>query len=253
MKATMKKYSVGIIGYGDFSQLIIKYLSPYADILVSSRRHEAGDAGSGVSFASVADVLASDIIIPSIPSQFFEDFFTEHQSLINPHAVVIDVCSVKVRPLKILEQLLPESCQIIGTHPLLGPASVEKNSGLAGLRCVVSRVRSEDSTYTALVNFLKDKLKLIVIERTPEAHDRDMAYVQGLSHYIGRVMDIMQIPDTPLATFAYEDLVDMKNVQGNDSWELFASIMKDNPYALEVNQELKQAIEHLDQRLRKDL
>lgn len=246
---TMKRLLIGIIGYGDFSKLMIEQLAPYGDIVVSSRNHSDGDAGFGARFSSLADVLACPIIIPSIPSQFFEDFFTENASLVNPHALVVDVCSVKVKPLEVLERLLPTTCQIIGTHPMFGPASLKKNNGITGLKCVISPTRVNDETLHSFSAFLSESLRLRLISKTPDQHDREMAYVQGLSHYIGRVMDIMDIPDTELATLAYEDLLDMKNIQGNDSWELFTSIMHENPYAKETNQNFKQAMRQLDQTL----
>lgn len=248
----MKRFSIGIVGYGDFTKLLIEHLAPYAEIVVSSRTHEKGDAGFGAQFANTREVLAQPIIIPSIPSQFFEDLFAEHKAEVNPKAIVIDVSSVKVKPLEVLEKMLPETCQIIGTHPLLGPASVQKNKGLAGLRCVVSRVRAQDEIYEELKSFLRDELGLKVIEKTAHEHDKMMAYVQGLSHYIGRVMQVMDIPETELSTFAYDDLLDMKRIQGGDSWELFESIMKENPYAFEINKEFKEGILELDSRLSSD-
>ena len=240
------KYRIGIIGYGDFTKLMCEYLAPYADIVVGSRSHNSGDAGFGSRFAMLDEVLSQPILIPSIPSQFFEIFFTENKGLINPNALVIDVCSVKVKPLQVLERLLPETCQIIGTHPMFGPASVYKNNGLDGLKCVVCPVRVGQETLDSFTGFVADILKLRVINKTPVQHDQEMAYVQGLSHYIGRTMDIMNIPNTELATLAYDDLLDMKNIQGHDSWELFESIMNENPYAREVNQKFKQAIQQLD-------
>jgi len=243
------KYQIGIVGYGDFTKLMCEYLAPYADIIVSSRSHESGTAGFGARFAPLEEVLARSIIIPSIPSQFFEEFFTRNRQYISPESLIIDVCSVKVKPLAVLERLLPESCQIIGTHPMFGPASVSKNAGLAGLKCVVCPVRVSKEMFEEIRQFLNDSLKLVVIDKTPEQHDRDMAYVQGLSHYIGRTMDIMDIPDTELATLAYEDLLDMKKIQGHDSWDLFESIMHENPYAQEVNAQFKRASEELDKQL----
>lgn len=245
----MKRFSIGIVGYGDFTKLMLEYLAPYADIVASSRTYEEGDAGFGARFGSVEEVLKQPIIIPSIPSQFFRDFFTQNKELVNPNALVIDVCSVKVKPLEVLQELLPTTCHIVGTHPLFGPASVEKNNGLKDLRCVVSHVRADEATYSTLTTFLTDELQLEVIEKTAEEHDKDMAYVQGLSHYIGRVMGIMNIPDTKLATFAYDDLMDMKNIQGTDSWELFESIMEENPYAVDINHKFKQACKELDQKI----
>lgn len=245
----MSKYKVGIIGYGDFTKVILEYLAPHADIVVSSRSKDSGDAGFGARFADVAEVLSQDIIIPSIPSQFFDDFFTYHKRLINPEALVIDVCSVKVLPLEVLERLLPDTCSIVGTHPMFGPASIKKSSGISGLRCVVSPVRASDTQVKKIEEFMSESLGLKVLRRTPKQHDREMAYVQGLSHYIARVMDIMDIPQSELATLAYEDLIDMKNIQAKDTWDLFESIMHDNPYALEVNRVFKQAQHKLDEQI----
>ncbi|MBP9738510.1 prephenate dehydrogenase [Candidatus Saccharibacteria bacterium] len=245
----MKKYQIGIAGYGDFTKVMIEYLSPYADIVVSSRSKTEGDAGFGAKFAPVKTVLSQPILIPSIPSQFFEDFFTDHKRLINPEALIIDVCSVKVKPLEVLQRLLPKTCSIIGTHPMFGPASIAKNEGIEGLRCVVTPVRADDELLKKLEAFISNTLELTIIKRTPEEHDREMAYVQGLSHYIARVMDIMDIPKSELSTLAYDDLYDMKNIQAKDSWDLFESIMHDNPYAKEVNNDFKKASESLDKQI----
>lgn len=242
------KYKIGIIGHGDFTRLLCEHLAPYADIVVSSRRQAEGDADFGAQIRPIGEVLECPIIIPSIPSQFFETFFTEHCQMINPNAVVIDVCSVKMRPLEVLQRLLPPTCQIIGTHPLFGPASVAKNGGLRGLKVALCRVRQDEAVYETLRR-LFEILELTIIEKTPEEHDRDMAYVQGLSHYIGRIMDYMDIPETQLSMYAYDDLLDMKRIQGQDSWELFMSIIKENPFAAEINTAFKDAAKQLDDKI----
>lgn len=247
----MSKFQIGIVGYGDFTKVMLEYLAPFADILVSSRSSQTGAAGFGASFAPVEDVLSCPIIVPSIPAQFFDLFFSQHRKLVNPEATVIDVSSVKVLPLKALEHHLPNTCQIIGTHPMFGPASIAKNGGIKGLRCVVSSVRASDAVIAELEQFLQSKLKLQVLRRTPEQHDKEMAYVQGLSHYVGRLMDVMEIPNSELSTLAYDDLLDMKNIQGQDSWDLFMSIMHENPFAQDVNGKFKDAIRHLDDKINK--
>lgn len=241
-----KKYKIGIVGFGDFTKLIIEHLSPYADILVSSRKYDSGDAGLGAKFATNKDVLSQPIIILSIPAQYIGDYIKKYFELINKNAIVLDVCSVKIHPIKDMLELLPQNCSIIGTHPMFGPASVSKNGGLNGLKCVVCRVRSQDDEYNELIDLLGKELGLQVIQKSAEEHDREMAYVQGLSHYIGRVMDIMKIPNSDLSTLAYDDLLDMKKIQGSDSWDLFESIMKQNPYAIEVNNQFKEACNKLD-------
>ncbi len=245
----MNKFKIGIIGYGDFTKVMLEYLSPYAEIIVSSRKNPSGDAGHGAVFANLDKVLACPIIIPSIPSQFFEEFFSSNASLINPSALVIDVCSVKVKPLAILDKLLPKTCSIIGTHPMFGPASIKKSGGIMGLKLVISPIRASDEDIKKLEKFITDILKLKLLRRTPQAHDKEMAYVLSLSHYIARVMDIMDIPESELSTMAYDELLAMKKIQAKDTWDLFESIMHDNPYASEINQQFKDAQAELDSRL----
>ena len=115
----MARLQIGIIGYGDFSRLMCQQLAPYADIIVSSRTDREGAAEHGARFAPLEAVLQADIIIPGFPSQFFREFFAAHGATVRPDALVVDVCSVKVKPLAILEEYLPSSVQIIGTHPYL--------------------------------------------------------------------------------------------------------------------------------------
>lgn len=225
---------LGIIGYGDFSKVLIEHLSPYCEILVFSRSREEGDAGFGARFAGIEEVLSSQIIIPSIPAQFLEDFFTSNLELINPSALVVDVASVKIKPLEVLGRVLPKTCQLLGTHPMFGPASIAKNQGLTGLKCVVCPVRIDSEKEKTIVDFLRNEIGLRVIYKTADEHDREMAYVQGLSHFIGHTLDEMGIPDSDISTMAYDDLISLRNVQGGDSWDLFCSIVDENPYAREV-------------------
>ncbi|MGZ6005058.1 MAG: prephenate dehydrogenase/arogenate dehydrogenase family protein [Candidatus Saccharimonadales bacterium] len=238
---------LAIIGYGDFSKLLIKNLAAYADIVVASRRPNLDSDNLKFEQVDLRTALSQPIIIPSIPAQSLEAFFKDNVKLLNPKALIVDVCSVKVNPVKVLTAVLPASNQILATHPLFGPASAA--DGLAGKKIMLYPVRLDRARYSAIKRFLADDLKLKIIECTPEEHDRVMAYAQGLSHYIGRLMQIMQIPESELTTSAYDDLKDMKAVQGSDSWELFQSIMLENPYALEVNHQFKQAIKDIDAKL----
>ncbi len=242
----MPRTSIGIIGFGDFSKLMIRHLEPYADILVATRQ-KSPDSDLKCRFVSNVEALAQPVVIPSMPSQFLESYFKENAKYLQPKAIVVDVCSVKVKPVKTLKKILPGSVEILATHPLFGPASASDT--LAGQRIMIYPARLEPAKYEDIKGFLRDTMRLKLIECTPEEHDRTLAYVQGLSHYIGRIMDIMKIPDTELLTRAYADLLDMKKIQGGDSWELFESIMLENPYAKAVHDEFEDACRDLDKRL----
>jgi len=239
--------SIGIVGFGEFSKLLITHLSLYYDIVVYSREPIENTGGLKFTPVGAEEALSQHIIIPAIPAQFLEVFFAANKQFVNPQTLIVDVCSVKVQPVEVLQRVLPDTCEILATHPMFGPASAA--DGLQGQKVMLHPVRINPDKYNRIKLFLKDTLGLKIIETTPEEHDRMMAYVQGLSHYVGRVMQLMDIPETELATAAYNDLLDMKRIQGTDSWELFDSIMHQNPYAMDVNRQFKATLQRLDETL----
>jgi len=90
---------------------------------------------------------------------------------------------------------------------------------------------------------------LEVIERTPDEHDKQMAYVQGLTHFIGRAIKEIDIPQSDQTTSAYKHLLAIKEMLGYDSHELFLSIEKDNPYTKEVREKFVKKIKEIDSRI----
>lgn len=243
----MSSKTISIIGYGDFSKLMIRHLAPHYNIVVSSRQPKIDKNVLKFEIVDLKTALAQNVIIPSIPAQKLESFFNTNIKLLNPNALIIDVCSVKVKPVQSLKKVLPSTNQILATHPLFGPASAK--NGLKGHKIMMYPVRIPKQEYELIKAFCSDTLKLKIIECTPEHHDKVTAYALGLSHYIGRLMRIMDIPNDEISTNSYDDLLDMKNILSHDGWELFESVMLENPYALKVNSDFKKAIKKLDTQL----
>jgi prephenate dehydrogenase len=227
---------IGLIGYGDFGKLIVKHLEKYAEFEI----YDPMLPGS-----TAAKALARPIIILAIPAQELEGFFSTYSEHLHKNALYIDVCSVKVRPVHTLSVHVPKNAEILATHPMFGPATAADS--LIGRKIMLHPTRISDERYQAIKLFLHT-LGLTVIETTPEEHDRKMAYVQGLSHYIGRIMQELDIPETELSTRAYDDLVDMKNVQGSDSDALFNSILHENPFTPEVIKAFEASRKVIDRR-----
>ncbi len=88
-----------------------------------------------------------------------------------------------------------------------------------------------------------------MLERTPDDHDREMAEVQALAHYIGRALKKLDIKDFATATKSYRHLVELRDLLSDDSWELFETIQKQNPYASKVRAAFRSALDELDQGL----
>jgi prephenate dehydrogenase len=225
----MKK--LGFIGFGNFGRFIIPHLKPFFDITVYDSTDLSKEAKlAGVKWGTLAETAAQDFVALAVPVQFLEDLLLQIKSIVRPKALVFDLSSVKIKPLELMLKHLPKNVEIIGTHPLFGPQSGK--NGIAGLNLVICPVRTKRNGN--LSRFFSRELKLNVLERTPLDHDKQMAYVQALTHFIGRAVNQMDIPDVEQKTPAYQYLLEIKRNLGQDSMDLFLTIENENPFAKDV-------------------
>ncbi|MBW3538356.1 prephenate dehydrogenase/arogenate dehydrogenase family protein [Candidatus Parcubacteria bacterium] len=241
--------SVGVIGFGTFGRFMCSYLKPFCNIGVYDQRPLAEEAGRfGVAFEPVERLAKRPVIIIAVPVQAQEDLLRQMAPVINPLALVVDVSSVKLKPVALMEKHLPATCQILATHPLFGPFSGKH--GIAGLTVITWPVRVKPETYAKAKAFLVQTLKLVVKERSPEEHDRQMAHVLALTLFIGRALSQMQIPDSELKTATYQHLIDLENIVRADTPELFRSIQAENPFADEVRQRFLRQLQQIESEMR---
>ena len=241
-----KMQSLGIIGFGSFGQFITKHLKDHFEISVFNRSDKSAIAKKyEVPYVSLEEVCDNDIVIVCVPVQFLEEMLKKIASLLKKGTKVVDVSSVKVKPVELMKQHLPDHCEIIATHPLFGPQSGK--NGIEGLNMVLCP--GERRTTVTLERFFKDELGLKVLIRTPEVHDKQMAYVQALTHFVGRAVNEMDIPDVEQKTPAYQYLLDIKRNLGGDSYDLFLTIEQENPYAKEVREQFIKELNKLNDSL----
>lgn len=235
----MQKKKLGIVGYGDFGRFIKVYLDKYFDVLVYSSHYEGT--------ASLQEISTCDYLVFALTMDRLESVCKEMQHVLAKETIIIDVCSVKVKPLQIIKQYFPDN-QILGTHPIFGPQS--GRDGIQGLPIVLSNISLDVNKYELIKNFLTEKLSLRIIELTPDEHDKQMSYVQGLSHFIGRALEIMDIKEYDTATKSYKQLISLKNLLGNDSWELYKTIQNHNPYTEKVRTDFLYILNNLEQKIK---
>ena len=78
-----------------------------------------------------------------------------------------------------------------------------------------------------------------------------MAKVQGLTHFIGRAIVQMDIKSHLTNTKSYEQLLELKDLLAEDSWELFQTIQNTNPEAVKTRKQFTKAIADLENQLAK--
>jgi prephenate dehydrogenase len=246
MTKQQKKRALGFIGFGGFGRFIIPHLKPYFDITVYDRTDLSAKAKKlGVKWGTLGEAASQDMVALAVPVQFLEELLIDIKDLLKPKALVFDLSSVKIKPVELMQKYLPEYVDIIGTHPLFGPQSGK--DGIEGLNIVVCPVRTKKNHN--LIRFFSKELKLNVLERTPIVHDKQMAYVQALTHFVGRAVNAMDIPDVEQKTPAYQYLLYIKRNLGQDSLDLFLTIEKENPYAKEVRDHFIEELKNLNKLL----
>ncbi len=188
---------------------------------------------------SFEDLCGSDVIILTTAISSMEEVLKKIAPLIKKDALVMDCCSVKVWPAEVMEKYLPPETAILGTHPMFGPDSGK--NGIEGLPIVVSPIRV-DREREEFWKGVFASLRLDIHVMTPDEHDREAAFTQGITHYIGRILGDMKLEDSPIATSGYRSLQKIVEQTCNDDWQLFLDLQNYNPHTEEMRSKLDRVL-----------
>jgi hypothetical protein len=83
------------------------------------------------------------------------------------------------------------------------------------------------------------------LELTCEEHDFQAAWSQGIAHYIGRILERMNLRPTSIDTIGAKKLHEIKAQVCNDTWDLFNGLQTLNPFTRKMRVTLDQAQEEL--------
>jgi prephenate dehydrogenase len=119
-------------------------------------------------------VAQASIVVVSVPIGVTGPVLREIQGSLRPDQLVVDLTSVKTPFVPIMEG---SKAEVLSVHPMFAPSLSSKS----GQTCISCDVRGGALAETFL-QVLRDE-GLRVVPMTPEAHDRMMAVVQGLTHF----------------------------------------------------------------------
>ncbi len=214
--------TVGLFGLGAFGRLVLRHLGPRFPVVA----HDPASRDS----APPEQAAACDIVILAVPVAAMAETCAAIAPHLRPGAVVVDVGSVKIEPVRVMAETLPPHVQIVGTHPLFGPQSAR--DGVAGHKIAICPVRGR--AHLRIAAFLRRVLRLRVILTTPEEHDREAAVVQGLTHLIARVLVEMEPLPSRMTTASYDRLMEAIDMVRGAPPGVLAAIETANPHARPV-------------------
>ena len=238
----MKK--AGIIGYGRFGRVLADLLTNKYEVRVYDL--EAVDNDEGVEICSLSEVLECILVFIAVPIRSFEEVIKEIATYKLYNTTIIDVCSVKVYPVEIMEKHLPDHVGIIASHPHFGPDSYSPFRELKATICLVRDVYKRIND----VKEIFESQSIRTIDMTSDAHDRIAASSQGVTHFIGRALNESGIRSTNMNTMGFNELLGVIEQTCNDSWDLFKDLQRYNPYTNDMIDNLVGTIEKIHKQIK---
>lgn len=239
--------TIGIIGFGRFGKLLSTLLKKSHKVRVFDIKNKAKEAEElGVEWATLDEVCSQDLIIFCVPISETGKALKKIRNKVKENAIVMDTCSVKEYPAKLMLRHLPQKTEIIASHPMFGPDSAKY--GLKGLHIVLYPLRIKKQSFGAVKDIFK-ALGLKTIEMTPEEHDKQSAWSLCLVHFLGRGLEKMKITPQKITTLGFERLLKVQETVTNDTWQLFRDMQKYNKFAKPLRKKFLRAAQELDKSL----
>ncbi|OGB64716.1 MAG: hypothetical protein A2Y94_12235 [Caldithrix sp. RBG_13_44_9] len=240
----MKK--VGLIGFGRFGKLIYEQLSKTTAVDVHDPWQSQKSEYQNIPFTDLPQVCTNELVILAVPVSAIPEVSQAIAKNLSSGTTVMDVCAVKKYPLQILDEQLPEGIYLLGSHPLFGPDSVQNS--LQDHLMILTPYRIPAARLEDLKRFWTN-FGIKIIEMTADEQDRLMAWSLALTHFLGRSLNNLPLPDTVVATKDFQNLIQLTKKINRDTWELFEDMHRFNPYTREMRKMLLENMQSLKEKL----
>jgi len=236
----------GIVGYGRFGQLWAKALLPFGEVVAYEKNLSTPTGNDAIKMGKLEEVAQADIVFLLTPISEFERSCEQIKPFLNEKTLVMDCCSVKTYPVTIMQKVFSTTQPLLATHPLFGPDSAKRSTGLSGHKIAVCPVQCSIEQQQQMETLFSN-MGLQVFVTTPDEHDREMANSQGLVHFIGRGLAALDLQAQDLATPDFQTLLNINNMVVNDTWRLFLDMHQYNPYTKQIRKKFIHQLVKLDQ------
>ena len=180
----------------------------------------------------------SDILIISVPINVTEYTIAEIAPKMKAGSLLMDITSVKVKPIEAMKKSVPKDVEILGTHPMFGPTI----KTIRGQTVILVPVTGCSEKWFPIIKKLFEENGANVEITTAAEHDMLVSVVQGLTHFayisIGTTIDKLDFDVKKSRKFVspvYDIMLDfVGRILGQNPY-LYALIQMENPGVLEVH------------------
>jgi len=207
---------------------------------------------------SMEELIAQrlDVLVIAVSILSFENVTRKLASCISAcvgmdSLLVVDVLSVKVHAKTTMMAVLPDSCDVLCTHPMFGPQSGKH--GWQGLPFVFERVRLREAKRCEnFLNWWRDQ-GCRMVDMTCELHDEVAAGSQFVTHFTGRVLSRLNLKTSPINTKGFDSLLQLVENTRRDSFDLFYALYKCNPNSAQQLSAFEDAIKEVATELQQSM
>ncbi len=234
---------IAILGYGRFGRA-------FADLAVRAG-HAVQSYDPAVPDTSARTlqtaVIGADVVIVAVPIGLIRPVLQDLRPLLDPGQLVIDVASVKLKPIEAMAEVLGEDIPWIGTHPLFGPASLSR--GERPLEVVVCPSDAHPDALPRVRGFL-ESIDCQVVETDADTHDRLMARTHAMAFFLAKGLLALDVDGpVPFSPPSFKAMSRTVETVRWDAGHLFAAIQLENPHATSTRRRFMDALQNIDDEL----
>jgi len=226
---------VAIIGAGKMGRWFTKFFLEEGDsVIVSSRTKEKLLKIRDEFDVEIADnvnaVKNADRVLICVPIENIEDVVKEIHQHVRPDQVVMDICSIKDAPVKIMHKYI-KTGTMLGTHPVFGPGV----KGIKNQNFILTPISNKEKVFAENFKGWLEERHVNVFIMSPKKHDELMSVVLGLPHFLGLVvcdtlLDLDNYTEMErVAGASYKMLLTLAEAVASEETEFYTSLQMNLP------------------------
>jgi prephenate dehydrogenase len=226
---------IAVLGAGKMGVWFAKYCKANGDVVILADRKKDKLERLGFELqVETADfvqaVQKSDQVIICVSIEAFEEVVKKISSAVHPGQPVLDICSIKEKPVRIMHKNLKHAL-VLGTHPVFGPGS----NGVRHKAFVLTPTNSAERKFAETYQKWLEKEGARVFVMSPKRHDELMSVVLGLPHFLGAVtcdtlLSQSEFAETKkVAGTTYRMLFTLAEATALETPDLFATLQQNLP------------------------
>jgi len=175
-------------------------------------------------------VKKADNVVICVSIDSFEKVVKKIAPCVREGQTVVDICSVKEKPVNIMHQYLGKAL-VLGTHPVFGPGS----RGVKNKTYILTPTNPKERKFAEKYKKWLEKVGARVFIMSPKSHDELMSMVLGMPHFVGLVacdalLEQRSFADAKkVAGTTYKMLLTLAEATALETPDLFATLQTSLP------------------------